>query len=707
MTLFTCWIVFPLVLALLSLGCGLGVVRLARTPIPEPLLLPLGFATIVVLSSFATLQSSLARFTLPAVLAAAAVGLATSLPRRLPRLDGWAAGVAAATFAVFAAPVALSGEATFAGYIKLDDTSTFLALIDRSLEHGRSLAGLAPSSYEAALAFNLPFYPLGSLLPLGIGARLVGQDAAWVFQPYLAYLAALLGLVLYQLAGLVLASRPLRALAAVLGAQAALLYGYALWGGIKELAAAPLVALLAALAGSLLQRRRDFLALLPLAVAAAALVGVLSIGAAAWLLPVGTVALAATLRREGGRRPLVLAGLVAALVVPSLAVARLMLGEGVLSSLRNAEELGNLIAPLSVLQTAGVWPVGDFRVRPDDMVATYMLLAVVVLAAAAGLAAAVSKRAWEIPLYATSALGAAALFALLGSPWVEAKAFAIASPAVVFAAAVGAATLLGRGRLLEGAVALALIAAGVGWSNALAFREVNLAPRAQLAELEKIGKRFEGQGPALMTEYQPYGVRHFLRGLDAEGASELRRRPVFLEDGSTLSKGAFADLAAFRADALLPYRTLVLRRSPVERRPPDAFSLVWSGRFYDVWQRRGGAISGTARTCAEPSILRPLPATGAISVAVPRSGRYDLWVGGSFRGELETIVDGRRVASARHQLSHGGQYVQLAQVALEAGAHAVELRRRTSALRPGSGGRPWPLGPLALSPAGRCGGIPS
>ena len=94
-----------------------------------------------------------------------------------------------------------SGEATFAGYVTLDDTSTFLAIVDRTLEHGRDVGGLAPSTYEATLAVNLAHgYPTGSLLPLGVGSRLVGSDPAWTFQPYLSLLAALLALGLYELA---------------------------------------------------------------------------------------------------------------------------------------------------------------------------------------------------------------------------------------------------------------------------------------------------------------------------------------------------------------------------------------------------------------------------------------------------------------------------------------------------------------------------
>ena len=104
-------------------------------------------------------------------------------------------------FAVFAAPFVLSGMATFGGYIKLDDTATYLAMLDRAMRHGYDVGGLPPSTYQATLATSLAYgYPLGSLVPLGIGRELVGQDLAWLWQPYLAFLAALLASGLYQLA---------------------------------------------------------------------------------------------------------------------------------------------------------------------------------------------------------------------------------------------------------------------------------------------------------------------------------------------------------------------------------------------------------------------------------------------------------------------------------------------------------------------------
>jgi len=168
-----------------------------------------------------------------------------------------------------------------------------------------------------------------------------------------------------------------------------------------------------------------------------------------------------------------------------------------------------------------------------------------------------------------------------------------------------------------------VIALGVVWSNVLAFGDVTLAPREQLTELEQIGKRFAGQGPALMTEYQPYGVRHFLRNLDAEGASELRRRVVPLRDGSTVPTATSPDIAALLPEAVLEYRTLVLRRTPVGSRPPTQYRLAWQGRFYEVWQRphaiavSAGSDRRVPELCDSPARASPSRAPGATSCGRP------------------------------------------------------------------------------------------
>src|SRR3954447_11820736 len=190
-------------------------------------------------------------------------------------------------------------------------------------------------------------------------------------------------------------------------------------------------------------------------------------------------------------------------------------------------------------------------------------------------------------------LAATVLVALIGlstygsSPWVEAKALAIASPAVVLVALLGACLLAEGRRALRvtGVVALVAIGAGIAWSNWLAYRDVKLAPRDRLAELVTIGHRFAGQGPALINEYEPYGARYFLRKLDPEAPAELRRRVIPLRSGQGLGKNQWAPVDEFLLEPILLYRTIVTRRSPAEARPPAEYRLRYSGRYYDVWQR--------------------------------------------------------------------------------------------------------------------------
>jgi hypothetical protein len=762
MDLTVAWVLFPLVLAALCCGCGLLAERLIGGPLPGALVPAVGFAVIIVVAQVLTLWDATAELATPVVVALAVAGIAVSW-RSWRRLDPWAVAAAAAVLAAYAAPVVLSGEATFAGYIRLDDTATWMALTDRVMEHGRSLDGLAPSTYEATLSFNLgDGYPVGAFLPLGVARAVVGQDVAWLVQPYMAFGAALGALALWQLVGAIVRPRPLRALVSFLAAQSALLFGYALWGGIKEVIGAALVACCAGLAGVAIRERFAPRATLPLALAGAALIGVLSGGGGIWLLWIVAAALAIAARELGGRvtlgRAAALAIAVALLSIPVLAPGGFLPPTS--ASLSSAAALGNLLHPLNRLQVFGIWPAGDFRLDPVEPATTHALIALLGVAALIGLFAAWRARAWPMLIYVGAALAAWLVVAVIGSPWIEGKAMAIASPALPLAAGAGAAWLwAGGGRPVRlwarvtGATLLAVVGAGVLWSSALAYRDVNLAPRDQLAELQEIGDRIAGQGPTLMTEYQPYGVRHFLRDADPEAASELRRRRVPLRGGGTLHKGATADTDRFRLAGLLPYRTLVLRRSPVQSRPPSPYELTWRGRYYEVWQRPeglgspvvghlglgtkldptavpdcgavrrlarragpGGRLTAARRPAPQtipleetshprawqwagyPETLLPVtPGTLGAQVRVPHPGRYEIWLGGSVRGEVDVTVDGRPVASVRHQLNNRDEYILLGAARLGAGRHELAIRFHGADLHPGSGGAPSPVGPLQLA----------
>ena len=596
--MFAAWVVYPLVLLALCAGLGLLVDVLCGRRLPGALVAPVGLAAIVVAGQFTTLSDGTADLTLPLLLALAIAGAGLSVPWRFGRPDPLPIAVAAGVFLVFGAPVILSGEPTFAGYIKLDDTATWLALTDQVMERGRDLDGLEPSTFQATLEANLPGgYPVGVFLPFGAAAKLIGAELAWVFQPYLSFLASMLALCLWRILGEAIRDRPLRAFAAFVASQPALLFGYAMWGGVKELGAATLVTLGAALAPRLLGASEVDHAgggpksvavalreVLPFALAAGALVGLLSVGGLVWFGPM-LLALGILSLRTAGQRGTALraAALAAAVLLFSLPVLIAGGFDPFQSGLTAESEIGNLIGPLDPLQALGIWPAGDFRVDPDGAVVTAVLIALGLLAAALGLWAAWRRRAVALLLLA-SALLAALTIVLIGSPWVDGKALATVAPAALSLAVAGAVATLRLDRP-TGVALLVAIAGGVIWSNVLAYGSVDLAPRDQLGELEQIGEEFRGQGPALMTEYNPYGARHFLRELDAEGASELRVRPVYLRDGSMAEKGEAVDTDEVAWDSLLEYRTLVLRRSPVLSRPPSPYRLVWTGESYEVWQR--------------------------------------------------------------------------------------------------------------------------
>jgi hypothetical protein len=761
--------------------------RASGLRLPFSLLMPVGFAVAIVAAQLPTLFDATAELATPLVVLLAVAGLALAPPWRR-EIEGWALACAVVVLAFYGAPIVLSGEATIGGYLKIEDTAIWLAITDHVMEHGRSVSNLEPSSYEAIIEETVgdTGYPIGVFLPLGVGRALVGQDAAGLLQPYFAFMAALLALVLYFILTRAIAEPRLRALAALISAQPALLFAFAFFGGIKELGAVPLIALAAALLPGALTGESSPRSLLPLAATAAALVGVLSVAGGVWLAPLLGAGLYVLVRLWGGRSALRRAGafVVATclLAIPSLVSASAFL-DPASETLTEGSERGNLIGSLDVLQVFGIWPVGDFRLRPDAVGITYLLIALAAAAAVAGLVWAWRARAWEPLAYVGTSIAGGLMIAAIGSPWVDSKVFAIASPAFLLASGVGIASLLVVPRWRALALAAgAVIAGAVLYSNFLTYHDVDLAPHDRFAELQDVGERIDGEGPTLTTEYEYYGVRHFLRKGDPEGASLLRRRRVPLQIGQELDEAGVADIDEFQLSAIAQYRTLVLRRSPLASRPPAMYRLAWSGDYYEAWQRppgRPGPIlnhlslgsfqnpalepdcatlgllaeeADRGATKAQPRAGRDTasPARGRLAFVTPprtltislseadrpesweadqadpraviqrgagtvradieiqEPGRYGIWLGGSFRGELDVFVDGRRIGGGRHELNYSpAVFLPFGSAALDSGNHQVELRFDGADWHPGSSGnaippfgdrptRPFAVGPLVL-----------
>ena len=100
------WLLFPALLALLSLGWGLLVERLSGARLPGVLLLPVGFAAVIVVTRAAMWLDITAELATPLVVVGRGRGprARPGAASRSPRLDRWAAGAALVVFAVFAAP---------------------------------------------------------------------------------------------------------------------------------------------------------------------------------------------------------------------------------------------------------------------------------------------------------------------------------------------------------------------------------------------------------------------------------------------------------------------------------------------------------------------------------------------------------------------------------------------------------------------------
>jgi hypothetical protein len=799
--LIACWVAFPLLLALLAYGCGAFVERASGRTLPLTVLLPCGVALMIGVLDLFTRSTSTVSLAIPAVTALAAGGLVLRPPWRW-RFNR-ALVPATIVFAVYGAPIVLSGTATWAGYVKLDDTATWLALVDRTLSAGHTLAGLAPSTYTGTLgAYLTDGYPVGSFLPLGLGHAFLGEDIAWLTNPWMAFMAGMLALSLYRIARLVLGeggSRRLSAAIAVIAAQPALLYGYYLWGGMKEMAGAMLVASFASaasLAWEIEPRTRTsrevgrldsvqrLRALIPALVVVWAILAALSTGGLVWLVPGGVLALLSLSLSRGMRRPSMRNALLAIGACGVAAYLALRPGgfvEKNRSVLTGGGELGNLLAPLHLRQIAGIWPAGDFRLMPSQAAIADLLIVLALVLGAGALVIAVRRAQRSLVLYVLCSLTGALVVFWIGSPWLAGKALATASPAVAFVALIGCAVLFtgkpdrartssgipAPARALEpgdptepaarprkqwqrvfGALAGTAIAAGIVWSNVLGYHDVSLAPRAQLAELAGIGEQIAGEGPTLMTDYSPYGARHFLREAEPESASELRTRADPLRSGQTLSKASTADIDRFQLSPLLVYRTLVLRRSPVASRPPSPFKLVLRKRYWDVWQRPqrvsppvlahlplGRELQpGAVPSCVAVNNLAHLPGARELiavpvenpivaavgdgehtarwddgghlrlagagmarfTVTVARAGHYEVWLGGSIGGPVGLAIDGTRFAIVRYEIQEDGQYVPFGEIDLTAGTHTVSIGYDGGDWRPGSGGPPTTVGPLVL-----------
>lgn len=612
-TFVVAWIVAPLVTLAMARCYAWLAEALLRTRLPRGSGLPMGLAIFLGLSWGLTQRVPLTSWPLWVLITLALLGAALRVARRRALDLAWApvwAGVA--SYLLFAAPVMMTGAAGWAGWVKLDDGASFLAFVDRLSQAGR--AGIAtPSSTYDLIANSVVTYPIGSFGPVGSVPAITGIDPAWYLQPYMALMGALLACVFFALLRPFIAGRSLRAVAAVVASQASTLYAWSLWGGVKEVLLVLLLATIALVLGIALRAPADPRPWLLAAIGALvtlAVTGRPGLGSLLPLVVIAAIVVLARYRPRAGRRVGWVALAFAVLMVPVTLSGNLPFKS---QFVPRFEDIGNLFGPLSALQAAGIWPVGDFRLRPTAMPLVILCVVVVIILGVMGMVRAVRARRLAIPMLVASALVAVVVTQGegYGGAWLAAKALVVASPILLLVAMAGAGGLA-SGRALGDLVsrggarvmamaAAAVVAAGVLASNALAYREAWVAPAAAVGELAEIGQEFAGRGPTLMVEYSPYGVRHFLRQMQPESAGEWRVRRVPLRDGTVVGKGAGPDVGGFADEALQPYELLVIRRSPSASRPPAGFRIARTGTFYNVWERDRTRPTGQSFSAGDAS----------------------------------------------------------------------------------------------------------
>lgn len=777
------WALFPLVLLAVCLGCGLLVQRAGGWRMPGALVLPIGLALVVVVSSLTTSRAQTAPITTPLVVALAVAGYGVSWRRlRAVRVDPWMAAVGVGIYAICAAPLVLSGNGTWLGYFVDSDPAFHFELIAWLMAHGRDLTGLPTVSYSAVPNVVHQYigtsYPFGADVALGAVRPLVGRDIAWIYQPYLAALLAFGAVSLQQLIKGVVRSRPLAALCAFIAGQSGLAYAFYLQASVKEIATALVITTTIVLVIELLRGPLTLRALVPLAVVVLAGYYVYSATVVPWLgIPLAAFVVisawrlrkAMTARRAVRASPIprwqLAAGALGLVVVVVLAIPIVRSASNfasvATSVLSQKADLGNLAAPLQKWQVLGIWPNGDFRFPTMAYRNAYVLLGAALVGAVLGLVWMVRRRAWG-PLLLVLGNGIAALYLLSrSSPYASSKVLMIFSITAVLVCMIGAVALHDAGLRIGGWVLAAAIGAGVLWTNLLAYHDSSVAPQARFRELASIDSRFSGRGPAFYDLWDTFGV-YFLRDVGV-GIPDTFAGPAPQPAG--LPPHPFGQLSLpwdtneVDQSYLQGFRLLILGRSPILTRPPANYRMIYQGRYYTVWQKQASPVvvrhlpisigsqdvqtRASCRTVlgaatlatrdhariayvaspeqptlvptrslhptewapvsptphAAPQFLSLGQSQGGLvgTIRVPASGRYQVWLEGSFSRRTIVKVGGRLVGTIRHQIGTSGQFLDVGTVSVSAGEQRVVILRPASYYAPGNVVAGELLGPLVLT----------
>ncbi|WP_026909691.1 hypothetical protein [Patulibacter minatonensis] len=768
-TVVLAWAVFPAVLALVALGFGELVARLAGRPMGLSLRLAAGFCAYVAWASLGTVAPLVAKTVGVGAILLTVAGLVLALrrtswrpvrpePGEVPLILG---ALAASTLA--ALPFVLTGHAVFGGYGSLGDGGFQMVGATLLPEIGATTHGLEPSSVSRLMhQYFEDGYPAGAVLALGYPTQWLGAWSLQTFQPFQAVLLAVGGI---GAAGLAVQSGLVRgrwtALVAFAAGAAPLTAAFALQGSIKEAGGAAIFLVVAATAAWAWKPllNGDVRAGIPTGLAVAAGIGVVGPGLGPLLLAFGglvaltllVLVVRGVVDRGVWKGAAVTAGVAVLVAIPAILAAVEV--SGVAGSVLTAkQELGNLPGALPWWRSLAGWDTPDFRLlgefgHPGISKLTAVLVGVLVLGT---LAHAVRRRAWVFVVVGVASAVTAAYIVRIGSPWAGGKALAIAAMAFWAVAATGVAALASDGdrrlRIAGGLGALALVAIVLVTAGS-AYRGVRLSPTERFDELRDLAAVTGDRDRVLVSEFDEFAKVAFERDRpQVLGETSFADVPLHDAEGAPLTAVQTPPEDTISPADLARFGWIVVRRGPVSAWPSPSFRLVRTTAHYQLFRRTTTRVpavwtaaaaqddaAGTVscrtirelgptafalvrapsvavRLTTQPKFWIPRQPDGIVfdlrgaghadqPVAVPATGRYRVWVEGTFNRRMTISVDGRPVAAVGRGATN--QFVQPERatgedgVELQAGARTLRVTWPGSGIAPGSArsagavGRVW------------------
>jgi hypothetical protein len=772
------WIWAPIVLSALCFGLGLLVEAATRFRLAGPIVVGVGFCLGILVVDFLYRVGVHGVVVTPIVVVLALAGFVlrrASVRERLRAGPSALAGLAA--YGLYLAPAALSGSWTWAGYNYTNDPANTMTTTAWIVSHGARLPPVKEYSTSTVVAWDFIHtgYPLGAHLLLATVQPLTGAPLMALYQTFIAFAVALGAAAFARLARQAGLPPLAAALGALLAVGANLLYLYGQLGGLKELVTASALGVATAVAAERPPEEWSWRMVATVAVPLAALVPVLSAGGVAYAglfgVVLGVIALW-TRRRPAARRAQPLRrlagygalGLVLFLFFSAPSLADALRFGGTVKSELSGPVLGQLLRPLPLEQVGGIWFAEDWRLPVAPGIrwdVNRLALALVFVFAAVGILLAIRRRGGVVLAGLLAVAGAVAAIGPRTSPYGESKLYVILSPFLLLAAALGVWALFSRTRLAGGALAL-FLAAGILYSDAIAYREVRLAPVDRMEAMEDIARAARGHGLVLHNENEEW-AKYFYRDGRVDSPGEIWFGPYPWELRKGFAQiGGYYDLDELQLWYVNAFPAIVTRRAPDASRPPASFRLAYQNRYYQLWLRntkstawlrhaRTGVVhhlgiqglmtsqvrvpcSGIVRFArrAKPGqvlvaahrpgnvVLQPTqvphsagwvpsPAVEATIVPVtPGSahaklfvpgGRYEAWMYGTSGRPISAFVDGRRIGALK-QVNTPEKWVDVGEVTLGRGEHELAIQRPGGSLAPGDGyqGR---IGPLALQPLRR------